>query len=237
MSTFQNPSILSEVIEGKPIPASTLVYFRAFLKNRLHSLILREFLKQNRDKGLTQKDLGERIGHKPEQINRWLSAAGNWTFDSLSDLMVGLGIELPRDFAFGHLSERLATVAKAESLPAQAKKNGNEKRQRTQAELSELSSLLSKLSANAIPAFDVVSEVNQTIKGWTVEARSGSGSGSTVSIPSSNAKAIPDATETPLKQTLSRKVITFEKFEEYRQKLRPKAAGENKNLLLQSGAR
>jgi DNA-binding phage protein len=93
MITSQQMSLLSDLKE-KPIPESTLAYFRARLRNRLHALVLEAFIKQSEEKQLTQLELAERIGRAPEQVNRWLGAAGNWTLDTISDLMVGIGIDL-----------------------------------------------------------------------------------------------------------------------------------------------
>ena len=93
MITSQQMSLLSDLTE-KPIPESTLAYFRARLQNRLHALVLEAFIKQSEEKQLTQIELAERIGRAPEQVNRWLGAAGNWTLDTISDLMVGIGIDL-----------------------------------------------------------------------------------------------------------------------------------------------
>jgi hypothetical protein len=49
------------------IPLDKLAYFRERLRNRLHQLVLREFVKQE-DAGLTRAELARRIGRKPEQV-------------------------------------------------------------------------------------------------------------------------------------------------------------------------
>src|SRR5262249_22203626 len=43
--------------------------------------------------GFKQSDLAERIHKKRAQITRWFSTTSNLTIDSVSDLMVGLGMD------------------------------------------------------------------------------------------------------------------------------------------------
>ena len=90
MTTSQIP-FLYEIIHGEVIPPGKRTYFQERLRNRIYSLILEEFV----HKKLTQKTLSNRIGKGPDQINRWLSSPGNWTTDTISDLLLGIsGSEL-----------------------------------------------------------------------------------------------------------------------------------------------
>jgi transcriptional regulator with XRE-family HTH domain len=106
MITSHQLSFLSEILEGKPVPEDTLVYFRERLRDRLHSAILKAFAQRQSD-GLRQKDLAERIHRTRAQITRWLSAASNITLDSISDLMVGLGMDFD-EFPFTPIEETIA---------------------------------------------------------------------------------------------------------------------------------
>jgi hypothetical protein len=92
MTTSRTRSFLTEVVEGEPIPIGKLEYFRARLQSRLHQLVLAEFLRQE-DRGLHQAELARRIGRKPEVVNRLLGAPGNWTLNTVSDLLLGMGAE------------------------------------------------------------------------------------------------------------------------------------------------
>jgi hypothetical protein len=96
--TTQQTQFLSEVLEGKRIPEEKLAYFRARLKNRLHAFVLTQFLQLEKTKDFSKADLARRLGKKPEQITRWLGGPGNWTLDTLSDLLLGMGFE-PNFFA------------------------------------------------------------------------------------------------------------------------------------------
>jgi hypothetical protein len=92
MSTSQTPqaSFLSEISKGEPIPIGKLAYFRERFRDRLYELVASEFLKKERAGELTRADLARRIGRKPEQINRWLGAPGNWTIETVSDLLLAI---------------------------------------------------------------------------------------------------------------------------------------------------
>lgn len=90
-TTSQATPFLSEVLEAEVIPEPYLAYFRARLSNRLHELVLSTFLKV--EKHLSRADLAKRVGRKPEQITRWFASPGNWTLDTVSDLLIGMGYE------------------------------------------------------------------------------------------------------------------------------------------------
>jgi len=53
-------------------------------------LVVTEFLKQEQESGLTRAEVARRIGRKPEQITRWLGAPGNWTVETVSDLLLAI---------------------------------------------------------------------------------------------------------------------------------------------------
>jgi hypothetical protein len=94
MITSTVPSYLSEILGGEVIPSSKLGYFRARLSNRLHEIVVSLFMKLELEGKITKAALARRIGRKPEQITRWLGAPGNWTSDTASDLLLGMGAEL-----------------------------------------------------------------------------------------------------------------------------------------------
>src|SRR5271163_4675393 len=93
MTTSRQAQFLSPILEWKTLPQDTLVYFEETLRRRLHSAILDAFKRRVLERGLTQKELAKRIHKSPVTVNRWLSTASNLTLDSISDLMVGLGMD------------------------------------------------------------------------------------------------------------------------------------------------
>jgi hypothetical protein len=96
MTTSQN-AFLSEVdSEFAVIPAEKRAFLQERLRTRLYDLILTEFMEhQSRNPAFTKAALARRIGSRPEVINRILSSPGNWTIDTISNLLAGIsGSEL-----------------------------------------------------------------------------------------------------------------------------------------------
>ncbi|HTT76778.1 MAG TPA: helix-turn-helix transcriptional regulator [Candidatus Binataceae bacterium] len=92
--TISQTSILSEIENGNPISLRTRTYYRRRLQNRIHRLISQTFKQQQKSNGLTQKTLAERIDIDKAQLNRWLGISGNWTLNTLSDLLLGMAVDL-----------------------------------------------------------------------------------------------------------------------------------------------
>jgi transcriptional regulator with XRE-family HTH domain len=93
MPTSQAMSILHEVERSKPISEKTRAFQRRRLQNRFHRFLLTMFRQQQKN-GLTQKELADRIGTRPEQVNRWLSIPSNLTLNTIADLLLGMAVDL-----------------------------------------------------------------------------------------------------------------------------------------------
>ena len=85
---------------SSPISAATHGYFRARNQHKVHALILDAFARS----GITQAQLARRSRKRPEVISRMLGEPGNWTLNTLSDLIFaicggepGYSIEYPLD--------------------------------------------------------------------------------------------------------------------------------------------
>jgi hypothetical protein len=85
-------SFLYEIEHGEPIPIGKLAYLRERTRNTLYDFIVRKFIEAEKA-GLSQAELARRIRKRPEVVNRLLGAPGNWTIDTISDLLVGIGAE------------------------------------------------------------------------------------------------------------------------------------------------
>lgn len=95
MNTSQKKPFLSEVLNGDQISLGTLSYFRERFRDRLYDLVMEEFLKQDAETGLTRAEVARRIGRRPEQITRWFGAPGNWTLETVSDLLLAISKSEP----------------------------------------------------------------------------------------------------------------------------------------------
>lgn len=89
MRTSRKKPFLSEILNDEPIPIGKLAYFRERFRDRLYELVVEEFLKKE-ESGLTRAEVARRIGRRPEQITRWLGAPGNWTLETVSDLLLAI---------------------------------------------------------------------------------------------------------------------------------------------------
>lgn len=100
-SSHQTP-FLSEVLAGDPIPPQKLGFFRERFRSRLYETVLSEFLHA----GLTKAEVARRIGRRPEQVTRWLGAPGNWTIETVSDLLLAISQGEP-EISVSHLDRPL----------------------------------------------------------------------------------------------------------------------------------
>jgi hypothetical protein len=90
MPISQMPELFNDILDPDPakrIPPEILAYFRRRLRLQLHELVTEKFYQQE---VMTQADLASRIGKRPEVVNRLLGAPGNWTLDTVSDLLIAL---------------------------------------------------------------------------------------------------------------------------------------------------
>jgi len=93
MNTSQQKSFLSEIADGDQIPLGKRSYFRERLRNRLYSFVLGKFAIAEQHNGLTKAELARRLDRRPEVITRLLGSPGNWTLDTVSDLLLGISAE------------------------------------------------------------------------------------------------------------------------------------------------
>jgi hypothetical protein len=116
-------SILSEIEHGNPISLKTRAFYRRRFQNLFHRLVVRAF----RETGLNQKQLADRIDSQTSQVNRWLGIPGNWTLNTISDLLLGMGVDLD-DPSFVRIADLLRNAeAGNATLAAPAKSGTNDK--------------------------------------------------------------------------------------------------------------
>jgi hypothetical protein len=97
MRTSRTTRNLSKPTGRIRIPSGTLAYFRTRTRMRMFTLVRRELKKS----GITKAELAARLGKGADQVSRWLATPGNWTLDTLSDLLFATtAAELPSDVSY-----------------------------------------------------------------------------------------------------------------------------------------
>lgn len=86
MTTSRATTISSEVKSGD-LSLATRAYFQSRLRNRLYNLVISNF-RTAESAGLTRSELARRMGKRREIVTRLLSSPGNWTLDTVSDLLL-----------------------------------------------------------------------------------------------------------------------------------------------------
>ena len=71
-----------------------IFYFRQRYRNRVFQSVIAFFATQAEETGLTKRELARRLAKDPAQITRWFSGPGNWTLDTVSDLLLAMGAEM-----------------------------------------------------------------------------------------------------------------------------------------------
>lgn len=93
MTTYPKTLLTDAIYSNGPLRPFQISYFGERFRNRLHAEVLKLFDRASRERGLTKADLARRLNKRPEQITRWLAAPGNWTLDTVSQLMLAMGYE------------------------------------------------------------------------------------------------------------------------------------------------
>lgn len=71
---------------GKRISTGSLAYISTRNRLKAFSLIHDEFRKS----GITQSELARRLGKGPDRVCKLLGAPGNWTLDTISELLFAI---------------------------------------------------------------------------------------------------------------------------------------------------
>lgn len=114
----------------KPTP-DDLEYFRERQKNRVYEVVYLKYADEAQKAGLTKAHIAQFLGKKPEQITRWLAGPGNWTLDTLSDLLLAMDAEMEfkvsdplserRDGNYAHPVAEMAASHLVEAKPEGAR--------------------------------------------------------------------------------------------------------------------
>lgn len=90
MPTSQMPELFTDILDpdpAKPIPPEVLAYFCRRVRLEFHKEVVGKW---HQLETMTQKDLADRLGKRPEVISRLLGAPGNWELDTVTMLLVAM---------------------------------------------------------------------------------------------------------------------------------------------------
>lgn len=85
------------ILTGNKITPRDIFYFRQRQKSKVFHSVLASFVELAKSKGLTKKELAKRLNKDPAQLTRWFSGPGNWTLDTISDLLLAMGAEMKHE--------------------------------------------------------------------------------------------------------------------------------------------
>ncbi len=90
MPTSPMPELFTDILDpdpAKPIPSEVYAYFCRRVRLQFHDAVLGKW---HQLETMTQKDLADRLGKRPEVVNRLFGAPGNWTLDTVTMLLVAM---------------------------------------------------------------------------------------------------------------------------------------------------
>jgi hypothetical protein len=79
-------------------------YFEQRFRNRIYEAVIKAVEEAAAANKWKRKDLATRSGKKASQITKWFSGPGNWTLDTVSNLLYSIDAEL--DFKVTKFSEK-----------------------------------------------------------------------------------------------------------------------------------
>jgi hypothetical protein len=84
-------STLSKPVGDEQVPFDTFSYFRARAKRFAYEVAIKEFQKS----GLSKAQLSRRLGKGSDRVSKMLAGPGNWTIDTLADLLFAISGGVP----------------------------------------------------------------------------------------------------------------------------------------------
>ena len=105
MTTLPTQTMLQSIINDA-IPAKEIAYYNRRLQNLVFQAVITAFSNEVKAGRITRSALAKRTGASRSQITRWFAHPSNWTLDTISTLLIGMGAELESKVIF--LQDRAA---------------------------------------------------------------------------------------------------------------------------------
>jgi hypothetical protein len=81
--------VLSQLAGGDPIPKGMMNFLSARAQNKFFDYVHAK-LREAEKAGLKRSDLARRIGKTPSRLSHVLAEPGNWTIDTVTELLIGI---------------------------------------------------------------------------------------------------------------------------------------------------
>ncbi len=83
--------------DDAPLTEREVFYFRTSYRNRVYQSVMAYFAACAERDGLTKARIAALLQRDPASITRWLSGPGNWTLDTVSDLLLAMNAEMSNE--------------------------------------------------------------------------------------------------------------------------------------------
>jgi hypothetical protein len=94
MNTYQPTSLAKDLLSDEALHPEHLGYLHARAQNKAHDCVLGVFVEEAEERGINKAYIARRLGKRPEVVGRCLTAPGNWTLDTLAELLGSMGYDV-----------------------------------------------------------------------------------------------------------------------------------------------
>lgn len=110
MTTSQRKSVLSEIEGNEPLSDGARAYLCERVRNDYYDYVLTKFHEANETRGLTKADIARRLNLGPDRVSKLLGAPGNWTIDTVTELLIAICREENTPHSVSYLNRKAANL-------------------------------------------------------------------------------------------------------------------------------
>ena len=93
VTSSQPTPFLSEIAGADPLSEHSLAYLCERVRNNYYDYVIRKFLEAEAERGFTKADLARKLNKGADRISKVLGAPGNWTLDTITELLAAISAE------------------------------------------------------------------------------------------------------------------------------------------------